>query len=255
MASVKITTPDDKTAFAVGTSVKLTAAVAADEQANSYQWIFKDQPIAMAVNNQYEFPVSDATIGKYEVKAVVAGQEVKSASVIITKAEAAPKPEPAAATEPQPVFHRNFAIWAAISVVAVGIVLIVISRLLDRFGISGDDWKTLDSGLKVGVSIAMPVAVLGCLLVLVGLWMALVEWRGRFLEAITPASTPDVQTKGLEDLINEKTIEALGKLRGPALVMLVGALLLVSSAWVAQSAAGSPNSSPEATPAPTPVET
>jgi hypothetical protein len=66
--------------------------------------------------------------------------------------------------------------------------------------------------------------------------MAAVEWRGRFRKAPTQATTRE---RGV-DLDVSKTIAAIGKLRGAALVMVVGAVLMLGSAWVAKESANAP---------------
>jgi hypothetical protein len=83
--------------------------------------------------------------------------------------------------------------------------------------------------------------------------MAVVEWRGRL-------KNPDagLVKKGLptgEDV--SKIIAAVGALRGAALAMVVGAILMLGTAWVAQSAAGTagPAATPEAIQAPSPQPT
>jgi hypothetical protein len=60
--------------------------------------------------------------------------------------------------------------------------------------------------------------------------MAVVEWRGRFKKP------EDLTVEGVNVDI-PALVEALGKLQGAALVMIVGAVLMLAAAWVAQSAA------------------
>ena len=153
----------------------------------------------------------------------------------------APTPaEPATPPEPAPIYYDAFAKDTAWRIgllgAIVGVVFLLAVLLLVARG-----WETLEGRLKVGMTIAVPVAVLGIVIVLAGLWMAVVEWRGRFAEK--PA--PKTRDFGVEP---DKIIEAVGKLRGAALAMVVGAILIVASAWIAQAAAGTASN-----PAPSPA--
>ena len=146
-----------------------------------------------------------------------------------------PPPDPPP-PPPLPLFHGWFAIAAGI----VGLVLVAtvfgdpfMDWLQDgRAGFSDEDWMALEPGVKVGVTLTVPALLLGGFLVVVGLWMAVVEWRGRFKKP------EDLTVEGVVDI--PALVEALGKLQGAALVMIVGAVLMLAAAWVAQSAAAPP---------------
>jgi hypothetical protein len=125
-------------------------------------------------------------------------------------------------------FNSGFATIALFLVVAVGLLAIAgLATITGRLGLA-TDWQALGTRFKFALVIAVPALLLGALVVLVGLWMALVEWRSRF-QATTMAGNR-------EELNVPAIVDAVGKLRGAALVMVVGALLILGSAWIAQSA-------------------
>jgi hypothetical protein len=149
---------------------------------------------------------------------------------------------PATPPEPPAVFHLQFAKDSAVWVGALGAVVgvLMIGSVLVLFVTA---WGSLEGRLKVGLTLAFPVAFLGAAIVLAGLWMAIVEWRGRLSDEPAPAS---------RDLPFDpvKVIEAVGQLRGAALAMVVGAILIFASSWIAQSAAGTVQPAPTSTTAP-----
>ena len=135
----------------------------------------------------------------------------------------------------QPVLYRSFARAVFIGAGVVAVVVIALSW----WAVSGlhlvGGGSDLDASRRLAAGLAVPLSVLGTLLVPLGTAMALVEWRGMFAppaqeEAKARAGTPDLG----------KMLEAVGKLKGAALVMVVGALLLGGSAWIASSAAKAP---------------
>jgi hypothetical protein len=142
------------------------------------------------------------------------------------------------------IFKTGFAvIVAAVIAILAFIVYWTIFKdwfPLGRAGFSDPEWNALEPPLRVAVKLAVPAVLIGATLIAVGLWMALVEWRGRFAVAKKLEADPTLMSG--EDA--GKVIEALSKLQGAALVMVIGALLMLSAAWVAQSAASRPPSSP-----------
>jgi hypothetical protein len=251
-ATVTIATDGDETSYAAKDRVVLTAM--SDEHATGYQWKLNDLNIAGATDSRCEFEMAPAKAGSYTVLARFGDTAATSAPLTIALAAAAPKPsvpEPGPMPQPEgspffdPVFAATFAIIGLL--VAFGIV-VGLNLLNGRAGLSATDWAPLEGRLKVGLTMAIPITVLGGLAILTGLWMALVEWRGRFERKAAAAAGSGPVAKGIEP---EKIIEVVGKLRGAALAMAVGAILLVAAAWIAQSAAGTaPASTSSAAPAP-----
>ena len=145
------------------------------------------------------------------------------------------------------IFKTGFAVIIAfmIAILALVMYLAIFKDWwpLGKAGFSDTEWNAFEPRLRVAVKLAAPSVLIGAVLIAVGLWMAIVEWRGRFavakrLEAGKPGET--VMTA--DDA--GKAIEALSKLQGAALVMVIGALLMLSAAWVAQSAASPQPASP-----------
>src|SRR2546427_11893543 len=115
---------------------------------------------------------------------------------------------------------------------------------LGKAGFSDTEWNAFEPRLRVAVKLAAPSVLIGAVLIAVGLWMAIVEWRGRFAIAKRLEATEPGRTTVMTADDAGKAIEALSKLQGAALVMVIGSLLMLSAAWVAQSAASPPPASP-----------
>ncbi len=138
-----------------------------------------------------------------------------------------PKDEPAE-------WHNDFAICAFVVAAIVFLAFLVVSRFtLSDLGLSEAAYNKLDGRGVVGARLIGPIAVVGVLTVLIGLWMTVTEWRGRFA-----GPTKAGQHRGAgEDAT--KLIEALGKLKGATLVLVSGVLILLCVAWMTSSTTGS----------------
>jgi len=118
--------------------------------------------------------------------------------------------------------------------------------------ITASSWTGEAGRLAFAASLTVPALVLGGAAVGLGLWMAVVEWRGRF------ASKPlqkdaTLQRQGIVDNLPQ-IFEAPGKLQGAPLLLVIGTVLLLGSVWVAGSTAAPavpPSPSPTASPAKT----
>lgn len=241
MAPLTIASEGNTHTFAVGNTVTLVAT--AQGAASGYQWQRAGADIPGATSSQYEFVMSEDAANDYVVKATVDGVETASdafsveAAANVTGEDDAS--EPSAPVEPLPVFHPWFAGLLTAAAILLAVVLVQAMNLLNgRAGFAEADWSTFAANLKVAAFMALPLTIIGSLAVLVGLWMALVEWRGRFAEKPQPPTGDEITPKGISGEDAAKVIEAVGKLRGAALSMVVGAIVLIASAWIAQSAAG-----------------
>ena len=149
---------------------------------------------------------------------------------------------PATPSEPVSVWHKGFAIWAAIILGLLLAGFVYVSQLLtDNLGLDAAQSAKLDGRALIGAQVIGPVTVVGVAVTLIGVWMALTEWRGRF--------AAQSETTGEREIPDpSKIIEALGKLRGAALVLVSGIVILLGVAWMTSSTASAP-------PAPTPSTT
>ena len=217
-----------------GAKFKLRATVEGGT-ATAYQWQRGGTDIAGATEQTYEATASKDTLGEFTVKATVDGTEVTSAGTTLLLGAAAGTPSTGgggAAAETPPEFDRVFAIISAI--VAVAIAVLIFRDLASEAGkLVKADWLGDSSDNAVAVTVAVPLTIVGGILVLVGAWMAVVEWRGRFAAKAKAKATQD---KGL-DIKPAEIIAAIGNLKGAALVLVVGALIMFGAAWIAQSAA------------------
>lgn len=243
MPKITITSDAADGSFAAGTDIVLRAQ--ADGHASGWSWRKDSQPIAGEVSNQLTMTKANQDVaGNYVAAATIDGQPTQSEPYVVAiKAADDPnnvKPD-GGTTESPPRLHPWFAVIIGVLAVVLGGALVLGLNLLNgRSGFSEADWTALEGRLKVALGVALPMTVLGIASVLVGLWMAVVEWRGRFAER---TQAPEPGTKGIPENA-DKIIEAVGKLRGAALAMVVGALLMFGAAWIGQSAAGTASPTP-----------
>jgi hypothetical protein len=129
--------------------------------------------------------------------------------------------------EKPPVLHVRFAVVSGLVAIAVGAVLLFdLARNAD--GIEKSDWLGSQADSALAASIAIPLTVFGGFLLVVGAWMAVVEWRGRFVSE--EEARPGDKTMAAPD--PAAIIAAIGKLKGAALLLVVGAVLMLGAAWV-----------------------
>lgn len=220
--------------------VPVTLKATATPGATSYEWKLNGVPIPAAISPEHSFVMGVATDGEYVVEAKLAGKPIRSNPVTFTRAFGEDAPE----------FHRLFAIGAAIALIVVGALLFLGLQYLGGRILVGDFYRGLEGRLKVAVVLGLPTMVVGTVVVLIGAWMAIVEWRGRLKK---PSDTRIGTRSGGAGEVKE-IISAVGSLRGAALVIVVGAILMLGTAWIAQSAAGTAgpaaSSAPGASPAP-----
>lgn len=131
---------------------------------------------------------------------------------------------------------------AAIVLVLLLVAFVFVSQLFaGNLGLDATQMAKLDGRALIAARVIGPVTVVGVAVTLIGVWMAATEWRGRF------AAQSDIEgEREIPDA--SKIIEALGKLRGAALVLVSGVVILLGVAWMTSSTASAP-------PAPTPTST
>jgi hypothetical protein len=249
VAELSIDTPDNETSFSAAAEVKLKAnAHGAD--ATDLKWTRNG--VEVGQGTELLLPTGDRRKGSYQVSALIDGARAQSDPVEITVKPADPDSVTPAETEPKaepPTFHRGFAVAIGLLLLAIGLLFFgTVGPFRGTGSLAQDAWDTLDGRGKLALTIALPMIAIGCLLLLVGLWMAIVEWRGRFRDAPPPPRDEETPRGVIEEL--PKIIDAVGKLQGAALVLVVGLLALFAAAWVGQAGAGA---DPAATPTPTPT--
>jgi hypothetical protein len=134
-----------------------------------------------------------------------------------------------------PVFPKVFAGLTALLVGLSAAALLVLADVFEsRLGLTGQDWRQLGAGGRLATTVLMPLIALGVTALAVGLWMALVEWQGKFCARSTgPTAAP--RSSGGE-----------GRLSGAVPVLIAGVLLLLGAAWVASAAAVPQEAAPRA---------
>ena len=269
MADIRIVTVGDKRKFRAGVRVALKAI--APPGTSDYEWLRNNVVVADASTNQHLLTLGEDTAGYYTVRAKVGGKTQTSDAVRISiddtantagNGGAAPAgggtgSRPSTPEEPA-TYHSGFALASAVFIVLLGVALYVELGYLGSRILTNAFWTGLEGRLKIAIVLGLPATVVGLVVILVGLWMALVEWRGRLKDRRAGASVAS-GAPSAGDV--KEIIAAVGNLRGAALAMVVGAILLLGTAWVAQSAAGtagpgdasSPTPAPAATSVPTPT--
>jgi hypothetical protein len=165
-------------------------------------------------------------------------------------APAQPADPAPAAPEPPTVWHQDFAVVTAVVLGILLIVFVLVSQLFaDNLGLDAAQTAKLDGRALIGARVIGPVTIVGVAVTLVGVWMAATEWRGRFAERSKETGERDIADPA-------KIIEALGKLRGAALVLVSGIVILLGVAWMTSATASAPPapapSTPSSTVTPTP---
>jgi len=184
--------------------------------------------------------------GSYVVKASVDGDVKVSSPYELNVADATPEPTP----ETPPVYHSGFALITGVLGLLIAAVLLW-RPASAAWQISKSDWTAEEGGDNaLAAALSVPLVVFGGALVALGAWMAAVEWRGRF-KAEQPEGGGVRALAGAVDV--PAVVAAIGKLRGAALVLVVGAVLMLGAAWVAQSSAEEPAAAAPASPTPTVV--
>ena len=230
------------------TDVILQASVTGGS-AHTWEWKLNGNVLADVDQSQLEFRMANDRAGTYVARAQLTDQSWTPDSAPLTVALAPatlPETTPEVpAAEAPPTMNVAFAWIAGIILALIGYAAVAtIDVLDDRLGLGQTDWDSLTGGQRLAATLVVPLIVLGALAVVIGMWMALVEWRGRFRDATT------VVTKSVTGDDVSKVIDSIAKLRGAALVMVVGGLLMLSAAWIGGSAASPPAAEPSATVSP-----
>ena len=237
VATVTVRCQDGEGPYAKDTTVTLDASVD-NGSPSKWSWQRDSTEVAGASDDTLEVTISDATAGAYQAVAVVDGKQVSSEPFEVKLMSDDGPPAASGPTSPDapPEFYLRFAIVTGILALLVVVgVLLALGLLGDTLRLSPSEWSALTPNEMVATRIVIPITVLGAIAVTLGAWMAVVEWRGRFAKR-APKPKPEAEAKGVPDQI-PAVIEAVGKLRGAALVMIVGALLLFAAAWITQSTA------------------
>jgi hypothetical protein len=185
------------------------------------EWTCNEDPV---VGTSARLERKAKQVGEYKVTATLADTPVTASLTVVPVGTPTP--------ERPPDWNKWFA-WGAAAVVAVLAVLIFARPAVSSWQLGPGDWTNEKTGQSaLAASVMMPLLVLGGVVVLIGAWMAAVEWRGRF----APDDGSEVTSFAIDTDGIAKIIDAVGKLRGAVLVMVVGALLMLGAAWIAESA-------------------
>lgn len=210
-----------------GTRVTLTAVPEPETPAPSYTWALPNG--ASATGSSHEFEATPELAAEYTVTATVADAGGLTTASATTSVQLVAVPDSA---ESPITFRPIFAILAAL-VIAV----LFGAALKSTFGAVGDfKWsdgssQSANRAVDVGGVVGLVLLIIGGTALAVGLWMAVVEFAGRFR---SDGTAPDAAARGGFTEDAPKIIEAIGKLKGVALVLVVACIPLLAAAYVAR---------------------
>jgi uncharacterized membrane protein SirB2 len=98
----------------------------------------------------------------------------------------------------------------------------------------------------VGGLVALGLLMIGIVVILGGLFAGLMEVRGRMLALKNPPQ-PDRKFQKLAPSAWSTVIDSIGKLKGAALLLVVGCIPLLAAAWIGKTAVEVPGSAAVAT--------
>lgn len=153
--------------------------------------------------------------------------------------------------EPLLVFRKGFAITIGLLLLALLVLLAlplreVLYRLLDKVK---DSDKGTNLATVTGGVIGLSLVLIGALVIVGGLFGGLLEVRGRLrteedLKIDQAAAEAGLAAKGAVDLKGvAAVVDAVGKLRGAALILVIGCVPLLAAAWIGHAAVDTPSPS------------
>lgn len=155
---------------------------------------------------------------------------------------------PGNGTEPK-AFSTAFAITLGVVVLVASGAFIWFANIFNLKVVLGDDAAKADPRAALAAAIIGPVFGLAVVLVAIGLWMTIVEWRAAFKATVPQGG--DVSAAGVGATI-KAIVEALKDLSGSKLVLISGVVLVVTVGWIAgaavpETASPTPSATPSST--------
>ncbi|MBO3084120.1 hypothetical protein [Cellulomonas fengjieae] len=186
--------------------------------------------------------VSATSAGEYTATATYGPQAnppAKSATFTLTVDGAEAAGEGTAPREEPPKWPAVFA-WVVLFAagVVVGLTAALTPLMEPDLGLSAEVYDALTPANKLAARVIGPTFLVGLALVVFGLAMALVEWRGRF------AAGKSTTFRGNVAVDPAEVIKALGALRGAGLVLIGGLIVILATAWMTSSTTAPPAISP-----------
>jgi len=149
-------------------------------------------------------------------------------------------PDPAEAQETL-VFSPRFAAVAAAVLFLVGFVALWSpARAIGRFTWGTSATSAAARVADVGSVIGLGLLVIGGVALLGGIWMAVVEFRGRMRTSKSLPVPPGRARGGVLEAA-PGIIDALSKLKGPTAVLVIACIPLLAAAWIARGAVEAPS--------------
>lgn len=245
--TVKVTS--DQASYTHGEEVKLTATVDPPQDGVTWTWQRKgaDPSAVWETLTEQANELSDAPepgTWTYRATANHGGNDVGFKDIEIEVKDAGRTPPDGSQQTEEPVpltFDMVFAVVVGLVVLGLLIAFVVGGSLFGLNATVGADAAKLDPRGALAAKVMGPMLALGALLLLAGLWMVIVEWRGTF----ATATASGAKERGAPSI--PEIIKAMGALKGANLVFVGGLVIVLAVAWMVSSTAGA-----ETDPAPTP---
>lgn len=248
--TVKLTS--DKASYTHGEEVKLTATVDPPRDGLTWTWQRKgSDPSAVlkSLVGQGNVLTDTPDLGTWSYHATADhGGNVLGSKEIHVEVKSAGTETPDNVEQPnqtdKPVpltFDMVFALVVGLVVLGLLVAFVVGGSLFGLNATVGAEAAKLDPRGALAAKVMGPMLALGALLLLAGLWMVIVEWRGTF----ATAKAPGVKERSLPSI--PEIIKAMGTLKGANLVFVGGLVVVLAVAWMVSSTAGA-----ETDPSPTP---
>lgn len=130
---------------------------------------------------------------------------------------------------PHPPIPWNsvFAVVSAGALLGLLFLFIWLGNLFNLTVSLGEDAAKADPRAALAARVIGPVLAIGAMLLLAGLWMVLLEWRGSFEASNAAAAT---QNKGPLDLV--ELTKVVAGLKGAQLIFVGGLVVILAVAWM-----------------------
>jgi hypothetical protein len=225
----------------VGPDTQVTLAVAVSPDPSQYTYTWQQADGSIAAGKTIVVMASSQTRGRYRVTARpkrAGGESLNAEHALQVEGQSPPATPPPPPNSGPLVYDPWFAGVAAIAILIFAVLLLapLAYRLYDT--------DAADAVDRMATLTSLGLLSIGAVALLLGVYGGLLEVRGRLrtrkdredLREVPPAITAEGAEGALKGLA--LVIDAIGKLRGVALILVIGCVPLVAAAWVAQSGVG-----------------
>lgn len=173
----------------------------------------------------------DVGLYTYKVTATIEGEDQPIQGSVLIEVKDPTQHAPGVVSKVKLVFRTSFATVTAIILLVLLALFVWFGNLFSLAIALGDDVVKADPRAALAAKVIGPVLALGALLLVAGLWMVMLEWRGGF----ETTTAKDTTLKGLDVV---EIVKAVGSLKGATLVFVGGLVVVLAVAWMVGATAG-----------------